>query len=275
MGREGGREGGRERGDGRRLRQIHIPASSSLIYPNSPSFPPSLLPSLPPSLPQQNGTAASALIPPGTASPLYSVPPGTAEEEEEEEEGGEGGIDGLGGRSREGRGGKAWGRKGRRKGSSRSHPQTHVFTMRERWRLFLSLWPYTVPLVRREEEGREGGKSGTEQRGRNRLSFIHALPPSLFPSLRSLSIGPNTPCNLAPGPPSASPSTPRRPANLSIPGEICVTRYDPHPYLPLPLPPSLPPVQSEKARKPFYSWGIMSYQVRSPPFPPSLPSLDS
>ncbi|GAB5037452.1 protein btn1 [Nannochloropsis oceanica] len=90
-----------------------------------------------------NGTASSALIRPGTASAVYALHPPSMEEVEEEEEEWE---EELPCRRRTEGGGRGAGRTGwerRRKG----HPQTHAFTMRERWQLFLSLWPYTVPLI--------------------------------------------------------------------------------------------------------------------------------
>jgi len=132
----------------------------------SPFLPLSLPPSLTPTQNKLNGTASSALIRPGTASAVYALhPPSTEEVEEEEEEWEEG----LSCRRRTEGGGRGAGRTGwerRRKG----HPQTHAFTMRERWQLFLSLWPYTVPLVRRLEGG-VGGREGSWRRAGRALQL--------------------------------------------------------------------------------------------------------
>ncbi|EWM22857.1 cln3like protein [Nannochloropsis gaditana] len=93
------------------------------------------------------GTAASALLSPNAISPLYSYPSTSLRNEAEgEEEEGRGGEREGEGRGRERKGGRVQKRARTRKGK-RSHPHTHVFTIRERWSLFLSLWPYTVPLV--------------------------------------------------------------------------------------------------------------------------------
>lgn len=113
---------------------------------------------------------------------MYSYPStllrNEAEEEEEEGRGGEGEGEGRG---RERKGGRAQ-KRARKKKGKRSHPQTHAFTIRERWSLFLSLWPYTVPLVSKLAGSKDPTKRLLCRRPRS-YPLLEAITFSLSPSL--------------------------------------------------------------------------------------------